>query len=797
MLLPLSWLNEYVDVKQIPVEQLCKSLFSCGFEVEEVIYPGAEISGCVVGKITQLLPHPNADSLQICKIDCAEHGDDLQIITGATNVAAGQCVPVALHGATLVGGQKIKSGNLRGQPSQGMLCSGQELGIDDDWYDGAGVDGIMILRPDDKPGTDIKTLLGLDDCVLDISVTANRPDCQCVVGIAREVAAAFSLPFKTPATDYTQTGKTDDLSVRVLDQELCPRYIGHRVKDVKIAPSPVGIRRRLRLCGLGCINNIVDLTNYILLELGQPMHAFDARHVDGCEIVVRRAAKGEKIITLDEREFELTADNLLICDPTKPLALAGIMGGLHTGIAGDTTEVIFEAASFEKANIRRSARALGQNSDASKRFEKGVDDYTVGLAMQRVLHLVDSSGFGSVTGARADVWARPDKKNPPIQATIPAINAVLGIDVPGQSVADILRRLNFEVTLDGDKLTAIAPPYREDVDGCPDLAEEVIRIHGFEHLRPTMMSAASITPGGLTPHQRIEGKLRAAILAGGFSESIHFSFYSPREPDMLGLDCCAPERDVVVIENPIAEHYSVMRRTLVPSMLRTVARNCKRGVSAGRLFEFANSYIPKAGQQLPQEIPLLCLALFGQDEDYLSAKGAVEQIATAMGLGKRLGFERTTRPYLHPGRTAAILLDGQAVGQIGQLAYPVQEAFEISRPVFVIELNAQALLDAAPPQPRFSPLPAFLEVTRDLALVAGEEITNAQIQAAITGACRQVGEVKLFDVYRSEQIGQGKKSMAYTLTFTPTDTALAAEQLDGFVEKILQALGKLGVGIRA
>jgi len=801
MLLPLSWLNEYVDVENIPLDELVKKLFSCGFEVEEIISPGKEISGCVAGRINEIYPHPNADTLLICKVDCGPLGGDIQIVTGAKNVKAGDCVPVALDGATLCGGLEIKKGMLRGEASDGMLCSGEELGIDDSWYDGAGTDGILILSSEYKPGDDVKILLELDEVVLDISVTANRPDCQCVLGMAREVAAAFDLPLREPETGYKTTNEDSGLRVSVLDPDLCPRYIGHYVRDVRIAPSPVFMRRRLRLCGINAINNVVDVTNYILLELGQPMHAFDVANVEKNEIIVRRAKDGEKIITLDEREHLLTSDNLLICDGVKPVGLAGIMGGLNSEIKDTTPGVIFEAAKFERSNIRRSSRALGQSSDSSRRFEKGVDEYTTGLAMRRALHLTDKYGMGTVTATHADIWANPDKKNEPIVTTIPKINAVLGIDVPADIILDILRRLSFEVTLDGEEITATAPPYRGDVEGCPDLAEEVIRVYGFEHIRPTLMSNAAITPGGYTQEQKLANNLKAAILAQGFYESIHFSFYSPKDLDMLELPEDAPERNSVEIDNPISEHYTIMRRTLAPSMLRTIARNCKRGVGEGRLFELANSYIPVAGELLPEEDPLLCLGLFGgvgasdYEKSYLEAKGAIEEIAGAMGLSPT--FEKDTRPYLHPGISAKILLGGKPVGYLGKLSYQVQETFEISTPVFLAELRVRELLNACVQEVKYKPLPAFLEAQRDLALVADEKITNGEIESVIALSCPQVSRARLFDIYRGGQLGPGKKSMAYTLNFTPDESPLTGEAVDGFVRDILTALKeKLGIALR-
>ena len=795
MLLPLSWLKEYVDVENIPVEQLVSKLFSCGFEVEEIVRPWAQVSGCVVGKIKEIYPHPNADTLSICKVDCGKSGGDLQIVTGAKNVKTGDCVPVAVDGATLFDGKVINTGELRGQVSQGMLCSGEELGIDDDWYDGAGVDGILILCPSDEPGADIKQLLGLNDCILDISLTANRPDCACVLGMAREVAAAFSLPQPQPKLDYQTVQEDSGLNVSVLAPDLCPRYIGCYVKDVIIAPSPLIIRRRLKLCGINAISNVVDVTNYILLELGQPMHAFDVATIEKNEIIVRRAQDGEKITTLDEREFALSTDNLLICDGAKPVGIAGIMGGLNSEIRDTTTGVVFEAAKFERSNIRRSSRALGQFSDSSRRFEKGVDEYTTEVAMRRALHLMDKYGFGVVTSTYKDIWATPDKKNEPVVTTIPKINSVLGIDVPADIIGDILRRLDFEVQMDGQTIAATAPPYRADVEDFPDLAEEVIRIYGFGHIKPTVMQSAAITPGGYTREQKLRRKLRDAVMAGGFYEGIHFSFYSPRDLDMLGLPSGAPERDAVVVSNPITEHYSIMRRTLAASMLHTISRNCKRGVSEGRLFELANSYIPVAGQPLPEEIPLLCLGLFGAEESYLTAKGALEQIADA--LGQKLTFQKDARPHLHPGITAKVLLGGEEIGYVGQISYQAQQAFEIPRPVFIAELDTRALLAACGDDVKFRPLPAFLEVHRDLALVADESVPSGEIEAVITTACPQVGKVRLFDVYRSEQIGSGKKSMAYALTFTPGERALSGEEVDGFVQQILSALADShGIALR-
>ena len=798
MLLPVSWLREYVSIDSVCLEDLCRKLFSCGFEVESVNHVG-QFSGVVAGRIEKLYPHPMADSLQICRVDCGQHGSDIQIVTGANNIAIGQLVPVALPGAEISGGKAIREGEIRGQPSHGMLCSGAELGIDDNWYDGAGVDGILILEQTVRPGQYVEELLGLDDYVLDISITANRPDCQCILGLAREVAAAFALALNPPNLNYRQyPAAGGKLGVEIDAPALCHRYIGHMIEDVRVMPSPVLIRRRLILCGHSPINNLVDLTNYILLEIGQPMHSFDAQRLSGERILVRRSVEGEKITTLDEKTRTLPAETLLICDGAEPVAIAGIMGGAESAITPDTTRVMLECAVFEKSNIRRSSRTLGLSSDSSKRFEKGVDEYTAGIAIQRALHLVDKYNFGRVTSTQADVGGDPQgqrypKINHPIITSVAEINSVLGIDVPGYVVRDILERLNFEVNLDGDGLTAVAPPYRTDVKGAPDLAEEVIRIYGFEHIKPSLMSRAAITPGGVAPEIEAQEKLRLGMVSAGFLEAIHFSFYSPKDLDLISCPEDAPERNGVVIENPIAEHYCLMRRTLLPSLLASTARNLKRGVLAGRLFELANIHIPIPGEELPREEKLLCFVLFGSEEDFFTAKGAVEKLSLSLNIGDRIEFVAGSRFGLHPGARADILLDGKPIGYLGQLGYPEQDAFEISRPVFVCELSVPPLLEAAPKDITFSQLPTALPISRDLALVMDDTLPTGDVEKLIKSVCPGIISIRLFDVYKSDILGGGKKSMAYTLTLEGSKP----KEIESWIENILSALkSELGVHLR-
>lgn len=792
MLLPISWLKDYVDLDGITPQELETKLFSCGFEVEEANYLGKEITNCVVGVITSTKKHENADSLTICKIDCGEYGHDIQIITAAKNIFDGAHVPVALHGATLHGGINIKNGKLRGEDSFGMLCSGEELGIDDNFYPGAGVYGILILPEDTVPGTDIKEVVGLDDYVFDISVTANRPDCQSVLGMAREVAAVLKRPLKEPDYSFDASAPGDDgIKVTVKAPELCPRYIAHYVKDVKNGESPLWMRKRLSMCGINAINNIVDITNFVLLEMGQPMHAFDLSQVGGREIVVRRAESGEKITTLDEREFTLSPSNLLICDKEKPVALAGIMGGLNSEIKENTSEVLFEAAMFRKDNIRTSSRSLGQSSDSSHRFEKGVDVYTTGMAMKRALHLIDELGCGTVTATGIDADAKTEPENAEIKTTFKKINDVLGIDVPKDVSVDILKRLNFDIKCDGDSITAVAPPYRTDVEGYPDLSEEIIRMYGYDHIVPTFLKSASVTNGGLNQDQKNMNRLKQAMSDQGFYETLNYSFYSTAELDMLGLAEDAPERKAIRIKNPISENYSIMRTTLAPSILKIISSNLKKGNDDGRIYELASVFNPKQlpMTEYPDEIPTLCFGVFGDSESFLTAKGAVEAVAETFDM--QFTYERAEKRYLHPGFTAKILCDGEEIGVFGKLAYDIAENFEIEKPVFVCEIDYNKLKSHFNVSKKYKPIPKFFETKRDLALITDEDAACADIESVIRSACKSVTSVKLFDVYRSDAIGSGKKSMAFNLTFTPGDDAERAfkpEEVDKFVNKILSSL---------
>ncbi len=789
---PFSWLKDYVDIN-VTAEELQEKLFSCGFEVEELIYLGKDVTGVVAGRVLSTEKHPDADRLTVCKVDCGKYGVK-QICTAATNVYAGAKVPCALDGATVLhegGIQKIKSGKLRGVASEGMFCSGEELGINDDFYEGAEFNGILILDDGAKEGEDIRPIVGIDDYIFDISVTANRPDCQSILGMAREISVVLKTPLKMPDTSYT-AAKTDVvIPVEVKEPALCPRYIGHYVKDVKIGKAPQWMRRRLALCGLRSVSDVVDITNFVLLEMGQPMHAFDRNFLRGGKVVVRKAHAGKKIVTLDKKEFTLTPENLLICDGEGGVALAGIMGGLDSEIKDTTKEVFFEAAKFARDSVRKTSRALGQRSDSSARFEKGMDAFTPELAMNRALHLVQLLGCGTPTDYRSDVNAA-DMTPKLIVTTYEKINALLGIEVPKEEVNAILTRLLFAVHEDkvNGNLVVGVPLWRDDVEGYPDLAEEVIRMYGYEHIAPTFLDKAQVTRGGWNAAQKAELKFKNALKAEGFLEACNYSFYSPKDFDLLRLPADAPERKAVKILNPIGEDLSVMRTVLAPSMLANIVRNVRRGNGEGRLFELANVYVAEELplKQLPEERKKAVLGLWGEG-DFFDLKGAVEAIAESFDL--KLSFVRAEKPFLHPGVTAAVMLGEKEVGWLGELHPSVAEELALEKKAYLAELDYAALAKKFAKDISYRNLPKFPDVKRDLAVVLDEKVSCAEAEECIRRACRAVKRVELFDVFRGAKLGAGKKSMAFRLTFSPDEKAekpISPEQADTFFNKIVSGL---------
>ena len=692
---------------------------------------------------------------------------------------------------------EIKQGKLRGYDSYGMLCSGVELGLNEDLYPGAGYNGLLVLPEDAKAGADVKPILGLDDWIFDIAITANRPDCQCIYGMAREVAAVLGKELKEPATDFTADDVKKDFKVTVEAQDICPRYTAHYVHDVKMEQSPAWMRRRLALVGIGSISNVVDITNFVLKELGQPMHAFDYSYLEGNEIVVRRAEEGEKIVTLDEKEFELNNSNLVICDGKKPVALAGIMGGLNSEIKEDTTEVMFESAKFARDNIRKSSRALGQVSDSSALYSKGVNEYTTEMAMRRALHLIEELGCGKVSSTHIEVTTGNSLEPKEMKVSIKKVNGVIGIEVPTDEIVRILTNLNFAPKVNGDELTIMIPAYREDMEDYPDVSEEVIRMYGYEHVVPTFMPTAHVTLGGLNLRQQSERKIKEALCAAGAYEGIHYSFFSPSDLDLLRFPEDAPQRHAIKLINPINIDLSLMRTTLASEMLYAISRNQKKGTLEGRIFEMGNIFIAKELPltEYPDERETLCVGVFGEEETFFTLKGIAENVADALDV--KFTYQTAERPFLHPYQTAEVFCDGQLVGYLGKVRYEICDDLDMRVPAYVMELDLRVLSQWYGKDRVFTPISKFDDEKRDFAFVVDKDITCEQIENGIREACEYVTDVTLFDVYEGVQLPPNKKSMAFNVVFTPKDEELKAKAVEKYVKNILTHLkDTVGVTLR-
>ena len=802
MKVPFSWLKELVEIDVTP-QQLEEKLFSCGFEVEELIDLSAGIDKVVVGVITSI-EKQEGTHLSKCLVDCGPYGNAIQISTGASNIFVGAHVPAALDGSTLPSGIKIKKRVMQGVESNGMLCSGEELGLNEDLYPGSEVYGLLILPEDTTPGEDICPVVGLNDWIFDISITANRPDCQSVLGIAREVAAVLGKPLKMPATDYTPVAEPDEpVSVQVLAPDLCPRYMAHYVRNIRMGQSPRWMKRHLALCGLRSISNVVDITNHTLLEIGQPMHAFDLNKVAGRSITVRRAHPGETITTLDEKQFTLTENNLVICDTDKPVALAGVMGGANSGMDDNTTSLLFEVATFARDSVRKTSRALGQSSDSSARYEKGVDRYSPELGLARALHLIQELDCGDITTLGFDCTDGRPMERRVIRTTPDKICGVLGIQVPAETMIDILTRLEFEVKVENGEWAVSVPLYREDVESFPDLAEEVIREYGYDHIVPTFLKTAAVTGGGLSETQERVLKTKRLLAGQGYFEASTLAFYSQAELDMLHIPAEDEARKAIRILNPISENLSIMRTLLAPSMLNVIVGNLKKGTAAGRLFEMAPVYLPKSLPltEMPVERQTLCLGAFGPEEDFFTVKGTLEALAAAFGLHFR--YERETVSWLHPGISAAVYCGDKRLGIFGKLANEINAELKIakdekeSQNIYLAELDYEALMSCIQGELRYKPLSPFSPVKRDLALVCDEAITCGAIEETIRAASPLVAEVTLFDVYRGKNLGEGKKSMAFSLVLADPAAELTDEQTERAVKKILGNLKfKLGIEMR-
>ena len=797
MNLSRKWLTDYVDVTDISNKDYCDRMTDTGSKVEGYEVLGSDVENVVVGTITKITKHENSDHLQICQVDVGE-GSDIQIVTAAKNVFEGAVVPVAKAPAKLPGGVVIKTGKLRGVESQGMFCSIAELSLTTHDMPNAIEDGIFILNEFEglTNGLDVKEGLLLNDDVVEFEITPNRPDCLSVIGLARETSASFDRSVKIP-TPVVENAKDDDKIenyIKVdIKSELCPRYSARVVKNVKIEPSPLWLRMRLRASGVRPINNIVDITNYVMLEYGQPMHAFDYKCLDGSHIIVREATENESFKSLDNIDHTLKTGMLVIADEKKAVALAGVMGGANSEITDDTKTVVFESANFNGPSVRVTSRALGMRTESSSRFEKGIDCETVIPAVQRACELVQMLGAGEVVNGTVDVYPTP-KAQRIIKLNPDKINAFLGTSLTKEYMVQVLTKLSFEIK--GDDI--YVPSFRDDVEGEHDIAEEIARIYGYNEIETTNV-VAELTQGERTPRQQYDVKVKDTLCALGMYEINTFSFISPKYYDKICMPANDARRKSVVISNPLGEDTSVMRTTSIPSMLEVLSKNHNLKNEEVALFEVSTIYIPNEDcTKLPSEPKQIVLGMYGNC-DFYDMKGAIEGLFTSCGIS---GYEvkaRTNDPTFHPGRCAEVYLGNVCLGIFGEIHPQVSENYSFTKRVYVAQLDFEAMFENHVSEAHYKPLPKFPALTRDFSFVCDESLEVGTIEKVIRKAgVSTLESVKLFDIYRGAQVGEGKKSVSFSISLRASDRTLNDEEADNAVKKILKTLEReLGITLRA
>ena len=792
MILSREWLGEFTDVGHITDKEFAEAMTLSGSKVETYASMKDEIKNVVVGRVEAIERHPDSDHLWVCQINTGD--ETVQIVTGAQNVHAGDLVPVAKHKSLLPGGKKIEKGKLRGVESLGMLCSLGELGLDTHDFPDAIENGIWIITEEDaKVGMDIRELIGAFDTQVEFEITPNRPDCLSVIGLAREAAATFGSELKlhTPVVKGAGGKASDYVSVTIENPELCPRYTARVVKNVKIGPSPRWMRRRLRASGVRPISNIVDITNYVMLEYGQPMHAFDFSCVEGGKIVVRTAREGESITTLDGKPHALSTSMLCICDENKPVCVAGVMGGANSEIIGDTGVVLFEAANFSGPSVRRTSNALGTRTDSSGRFEKGLDVMNTMAAVNRACELVELLGCGEVVDGVVDVFPAPPAQTV-VKLEPEKINGLLGTDVSESEMRRILEKLDF--TLDGEDIHV--PSFRGDVEHYSDIAEEVARFYGYNNIPITLQGGAA-SVGGYSPAQLSERALGAVCRANGYSEIITYSFVSPSSLDKIGIPAESPLRDFYRILNPLGEDTSVMRTSALPSMLDILGRNRANRNDVARLYEIAKIYlkpVDDSNGRYAREPKILSLGAYGGGMDFYKLKGAVESILEAMRIEGAEYAAVRDNPSYHPGRCASVSVNGKTLGVFGQVHPSVQKNYGSDLELYAAELSLDALIENQGAEPTYKALPRFPAVTRDIAVVADRDITVGEIEKTILAAGGELlRDVRLFDVYEGPGILPGKRSTAYSMTLRSDEGTLTDDHADEVMANVLTALReKLG-----
>jgi phenylalanyl-tRNA synthetase beta chain len=796
MNLSMKWLSDYIK-KDIPVADFCAGMTMSGSKVECFETEGSEVKNVVVGKLLSVVPHENSDHLVVCQVDVGQ-GEPIQIVTGAPNVSAGDIVPVALVGAELPGGIKIKKGKLRGVESCGMLCSLGELGLTTHDFPYAIADGIFLIQEECEIGQDIHSAIGLNDTSVEFEITSNRPDCLSVVGLAREAAVTFDTELHLEEPSFTGTDEDINsiLKVDIENEVLCPRYAAGIVKNVKIEPSPRWMRERLRASGVRPINNLVDITNYVMLEYGQPMHAFDLRYVKDSHIIVRNAKDGETITTLDGQERTLSSEMLVIADTEKPIAVAGVMGGEYSGIMNDTTTVVFESAYFEPVQVRRTAKKLGMRTDASARYEKGLDAEGCLRSLTRALQLVQELGAGEPVASHIDVIKNIKPRNE-IEFDPAWINGFLGTDISEETMIKTLNGLGIEVK-DGK---CISPSFRIDLERPADIAEEVARIYGYNNIPSAVLTGAA--NASLTPAQKFSRTIENTMVALGCYGILTYSFTSPKCFDKIALPADSKLRNTITIMNPLGEDTSIMRTTTLPSMLEILAGNYKNRNASVKLFEVGKEYIPTEEGKLPNEPTRLTVGMYGDDIDFFDMKGTVDALLAEVGIAdceyvrasENDTFEEVCA--LHPGRSAVILKDGIAIGFLGELHPAVQENYGFGTRVYAAKLNVTEMMPLAQTEITYKETPKFPAITRDLSLLCEDALPVGTMEKAIKNAVGKILEkVTLFDVYKGQQIAEGMKSVSFSISMRSHEGTLTDEQADAAMKRVLKALGDLGAALR-
>lgn len=801
----LEWLQEYSDI-DVNCLELGDILTMTGSKVEEVIQTGTDIKNVVVGKILEIEKHPNADKLVITKVDVGN--EVIQIVTGANNIKVNDIIPVAKDGAELPNGVKIKTGKLRGVESCGMMCSLGELNLSINDYPEQIEDGIMILgeKYEKDLGKDIVEVLDLKEEIIDFEITPNRPDCLSIEGLGRETAASLNKPFKNPRKNIDELQVPDKkeiegLKVDITAPDLCYRYIARVVKNVKVGPSPDWMKKRLKACGMKSINNIVDITNYVMLEMGQPMHAFDINSISGKHITVRRAENGEKITTLDETERVLDEKDLVIADEEKAVAIAGVMGGLNSEIEKDTQTVVFESAMFYGGNIRKTAKKVGLRTESSARYEKGLSSENTLRAINRAVELVELLGAGEVVEGKIDVYPTKQKINK-IKLDVDKINTLLGTNISKQEMIDILEKVDIKVEND----MAIAPYFRMDLEFVADIAEEIARFYGYDKLETTLVRAGT-TIGVRTKEQKIENKIQEILVTNGLSEIYTYGFLSEKDLEKSKIKKELIDNAITII-NPLGDEFKLMRPTTIPSMMQILAGNNNKKNQNVKLFDISRNYKNIDNQVEKGEVPLqeniLTIGMYGEDVDFYTLKGLVENILEDANVNRYDIQRETTNESYHPGRCANLKVGIDTIATFGEVHPEVLINYEINKRVYLAEINITKIVKYSRVNKKYTEVPKFPAAERDIAVILDEDVQVGDIEKAITKKCKKLlkgqkglEELKLFDIYRDEKIGKNKKSVAYSLIFRDKTKSLSDDEINPVMEEITKELEeKFGAELR-